>query len=316
MSPGHQEKGGEGREGWRKTCPTPSAHPHLSTHPFRRRRRSSRHWFFDHIRLGFSLRSQSGEECEHLSFAWFAKAHPPLPTPCLLSQVCRALPAAGEGRPPPHSPLHTWHGTRSDSALREFVTGDGGPVGAFLSCSPSDSPGWPSRAQVVCCKAGLPLSTLSSYSPSQTRETPLLLSCSHPCCFVSISTCAWLAEGSPGVSTSQTVPGRQESAQTCQGSFTFEMSSAWLWFRGTGSQGDPTHCPVTAGTPSSTKTGSLLAQWLPVLVPHLTASAQGERRNEGQGWPITWCPQTSGGERGVGELIKKNRTKLLPAGGT
>lgn len=48
------------------------------------------------------------------------------------------------------------------------------------------------------------------------------------------------------------------------------MSSAWLWFRGTGSQGDPTHCPVTAGTPSSTKTGSLLAQWLLVLVPHIS----------------------------------------------
>lgn len=117
--------------------------------------------------------------------------------------------------------------------------------------------------RVSATRLGYPfLSTISSYSPSQTREKPPLLSCSHPYCLVPISTCAWLAQGSPGVSTSQTVPGRQEPAQTCQGSFTFEMSSAWLWFRVTGSWGDSMHCPVTAGTPSSTKT-SVRQGWQP-----------------------------------------------------
>lgn len=168
--------------------------------------------FFDHIRPGFSLRGQSGEECEHLSLARFARARPPLPTPC--TPRCAEL------------YLEQGRGGRLRTALAQnrgeilpCVNSSLGTVAQSGLSSPAalQTPqGGQAELRLSAARLGCPfLSTISSYSPSQTCETPPLLSCSHPCCLVSISTCVWLAQGSPGVSTSQTVPARQEPAQTC-----------------------------------------------------------------------------------------------------
>ena len=155
LSPGHLEEGGESRGGWRKTRPTPSAHPPLRPG----RSGSSRHRLFCPNKAGFFSRwpIRGGMRTPEPGPA----RHGPAPAraePSLQGSGAQPAPSLRDTLPGLTSP-----GLSSPAALRT-------PQGAQAELGLS------------AARLGCPfLSTISSSSPSQTCETPLL-SCSHPRC--------------------------------------------------------------------------------------------------------------------------------------